>query len=64
MDSKNDLMLILERFLQEFLRIKEQQIYLIENIKINRVLNFQEIFSKYIITLRPNDPLHFDNSET
>ena len=39
MDSKNDLMLILERFLQKVKRIKEQQNYLIENIKINRVFN-------------------------
>ena len=44
--------------------MKEQQNYLIENIKINRVFNFQEIISKYIKTLRPNDPLHFDNPET
>ena len=40
MDSKNDLMLIIEGFLQKVLRMKEQQNYLIENIKINRVFNF------------------------
>ena len=43
MDSKNDLMLILERFLQKVLRMKEQQNYLIENIKINRVFNLPGI---------------------
>jgi len=64
MDSKNDLMQIIERFLQKVIRIKEQQNYLIENIKINRVFNFQETISKFIKTLRPNDPLHFDNPET
>jgi len=64
MDSKNDLMQIIERFLQKVIRIKEQQNYLIENIKINRVFNFQEIISKYIKTLRPNDRLHFDNPKT
>jgi len=40
MDSKNNLMLILERFLQKVKRMKKQQNYLIENIKINRVFNF------------------------
>jgi len=40
MDSKNDLMLILERFLQKVKRLKEQQNNLIENIKIKRVFNF------------------------
>jgi len=64
MDSKDDLMQIIERFLQKVIRMNEQQNYLIENIKINRVFNFQEIISKYIKTLRPNDPLHFDNPET
>jgi len=57
-------MQIIERFLQKVIRIKEQQNYLIENIKINRVFNFQETISKFIKTLRPNDPLHFDNPET
>jgi len=64
MDSKDDLMQIIERFLQKVIRMNEQQNYLIENIKINRVFNFQETISKYIKTLRPNDRLHFDNPET
>ena len=51
MDSKNDLMLILERFLQKVKRMKEQQIYLIENIKINRVFNFRGIILIEFINL-------------
>ncbi len=43
MDSKDDLMQIIERFLQKVIRMNEQQNYLIENIKINRVFNFPGI---------------------
>ena len=43
MDSKNDLMLILERFLHKVIKNKRTTNYLIENIKINRVFNFSGI---------------------
>ena len=64
MDSKNDLMLVLERFLQKVKRLKEQQNYLIENIKINRVFNFPGIILIEFINFWANDSLHFDNPET